>query len=42
MSENTPTKRESVQGPATCKICFMEKIEDSDPLISPCHCDGSV
>jgi len=26
----------------TCKICLADQTEESDPLISPCNCSGSV
>ena len=44
--ENEPSPRRSIRasvsGFTPCRICLSDEFENDDPLISPCHCTGSL
>jgi len=36
------TKTQELQEISSCRICFQEQLQLSDPLIAPCKCTGSM
>lgn len=38
---STEEEREEAKDGA-CRICYCDDFDKADPLIAPCHCDGSV